>query len=116
MTNRSTPIIDHFSAIVKLENLSDSLEFIEYLGMGIISGLKLTVVKKIDNKFEPIGRTLVYLLSESHLAIHTWPEYNILHIDLLSCKKTTKSDFDRVLAEVLEKYKVQSLKSASHEI
>lgn len=116
MINQSTPTINHFSATLKLEKLSDSLEFIEDLGMGMINGLGLNVVKKVNNKFEPIGRTLIYLLSESHLAIHTWPEYNTLHIDLLSCKDLKKPDFDRVLTDVLNESKVQDFKSVSHEV
>lgn len=116
MTTQSTPTINHISAIIKLESLSNSLDFIENLAKAIIDGLELTVVKKIDNKFEPIGRTLVYILSESHLAIHTWPEYNILHIDLVSCKDTTASSFDRVLAYVLKELKVIDYKSESHKI
>lgn len=114
MTTQSTPTISHASAIIKLESLSNSLDFVENLGKAIIDGLELTVVKKIDNKFEPIGRTLVYILSESHLAIHTWPEYNTLHVDLVSCKDTTASDFDRVLAKALKELKVINYKSEFH--
>lgn len=116
MTTQSTPTINHISAIIKLDSLSNSLDLIENLGKAIIDGLELTVVKKMDNKFEPIGRTLVYILSESHLAIHTWPEYNTLHIDLVSCKDTTASNFERVLAYALKELKVVDYKSESHRI
>lgn len=116
MINQSTPSINHFSSVIKLDELSDSLEFIEDLGKSITNNLGLNVVKKIDNKFEPIGRTVIYILSESHLAIHTWPEYNILHIDLVSCKKTDKQNFDKVLMSALNEQKVLEFKSEFHEI
>jgi S-adenosylmethionine decarboxylase len=31
------------------------------------------------------GLTLVLILAESHLSIHTWPEENLVAIDLFSC-------------------------------
>jgi S-adenosylmethionine decarboxylase proenzyme len=36
--------------------------------------------KKIDGAF-----TALYLLSESHLSIHTWPERNYIAIDIFTC-------------------------------
>lgn len=40
------------------------------------------VVKK---HFEPFGYTALYLLSESHFAVHTFPEENTTYIELSSC-------------------------------
>lgn len=41
--------------------------------------------------------TLVLILAESHLAIHTWPEENLIAIDLFSCGAI---DGQRVAAEL----------------
>jgi S-adenosylmethionine decarboxylase len=41
--------------------------------------------------------TLVLILAESHLAIHTWPEDNLIAIDLFSCGSI---DGNRVAAEL----------------
>lgn len=35
--------------------------------------------------FEPFGFTALYLLAESHFAIHTFPEENKTYIELTSC-------------------------------
>lgn len=35
--------------------------------------------------FEPFGFTALYLLGESHFAIHTFPEENKTYIELTSC-------------------------------
>jgi S-adenosylmethionine/arginine decarboxylase-like enzyme len=43
------------------------------------------VLKYIDCHFTPYGFTALYLLSESHLAIHTFPEENKSYIELSSC-------------------------------
>jgi S-adenosylmethionine decarboxylase len=41
--------------------------------------------------------TLVLILAESHLSIHTWPEENLIAIDLFSCGSI---DGERVIAEL----------------
>jgi len=58
------------------------------------TGLKV-LAEKYHN-FKPFGTTLIFILSSSHLAVHTWPEYRYLHMDLVTCaripsnKKLTK--------------------------
>ncbi|HTX85419.1 MAG TPA: adenosylmethionine decarboxylase [Streptosporangiaceae bacterium] len=43
--------------------------------------------------------TLVLILAESHLSIHTWPEESLIAIDLFSCGAI---DGQRVLTELTE--------------
>lgn len=40
-----------------------------------------------EKYFEPFGFTCVFILSESHFAIHTFPEENKSYIELSSCIK-----------------------------
>ncbi len=42
--------------------------------------------------------TLVLILAESHLAIHTWPEENLIAVDLFSCGAI---DADRVMSDLV---------------
>jgi S-adenosylmethionine decarboxylase len=42
--------------------------------------------------------TLVLILAESHLAIHTWPEEDLVAVDLFTCGAI---DADRVVAELI---------------
>ncbi len=37
------------------------------------------------HKFSPHGVTAVALLAESHLSIHTWPEYGYAAVDIYTC-------------------------------
>lgn len=48
-----------------------------------------TVLKETFHKFDPIGVTALFLLSESHLSIHTWPEANYAAIDAFTCGSHT---------------------------
>lgn len=41
------------------------------------------------HKFHPQGITGVIILAESHIALHAWPEYNYLAVDIFTCGKET---------------------------
>jgi len=44
-----------------------------------------TVVQKNFHHFSPYGVSGVVVIAESHLAIHTWPEYGYAAVDLFTC-------------------------------
>jgi len=46
---------------------------------------RATVVQTIYKKFEPQGVTVLTLLSESHISIHTWPEKGEAAVDIFTC-------------------------------
>jgi S-adenosylmethionine decarboxylase len=59
-------------------------------------------------KFNPGGLTGVLLLAESHIAFHSWPEFNYLAIDIFSCGKNTRpKEALKYLKEILKPKKVE---------
>jgi len=44
----------------------------------------------MHKNFEPQGLSILYLLSESHFSIHTWPEFGACAIDFYHCGETAK--------------------------
>lgn len=58
-----------------------------------IENILRKAVKKANNtplevaihKFYPQGITGVVLLAESHIALHIWPEFNYIAIDIYTC-------------------------------
>lgn len=62
----------------------------------------LTIIGIMDHRFTPEGYTAVLMLEESHLSIHTWPEYNYASIDLYSCNLQT--DFQAVTDFLANKF------------
>jgi S-adenosylmethionine decarboxylase len=44
-----------------------------------------TIVKSVFHAYNPHGVSGVVVIAESHLAIHTWPEYNYAAVDLFTC-------------------------------
>lgn len=47
-----------------------------------------TVVKEAFHLFNPYGVSGTVVIAESHLAIHTWPEYGYAAVDLFTCGDT----------------------------
>jgi S-adenosylmethionine decarboxylase len=53
-------------------------------------------------RFEPAGLTVVYLLSESHASVYTYPERNALFFDAFTCGDRCKPKaFVEALVEAL---------------
>ena len=44
-----------------------------------------TVLTIKIHQFEPEGMTGVAVLQESHISIHTWPEYGYVAVDVFTC-------------------------------
>lgn len=65
--------------------LTDNLEFIRHAMREAVISAGATLLGEIHHKFEPQGITLVALLAESHLSIHTWPENNYVAVDVFTC-------------------------------
>lgn len=51
----------------------------------------------VEKHFEPHGYTALFLLSESHFAIHTFPEAGQTYIELSSCIKAPFDNFIKLL-------------------
>ncbi|TGK32599.1 S-adenosylmethionine decarboxylase proenzyme [Leptospira gomenensis] len=44
-----------------------------------------TTIKSVFHRFSPFGVSGVVVVSESHFAIHTWPEYGYCAVDVFTC-------------------------------
>jgi S-adenosylmethionine decarboxylase proenzyme len=47
-----------------------------------------TIISSSFHHFNPHGVSGVIVIAESHLAIHTWPEYGYAAVDVFTCGKT----------------------------
>jgi len=73
--------------VINISNfeLLKTIDGVEPLMKKIIDDIKLNVVGEVKHQFQPHGATLLYLLSESHLSIHTFVEERYCTIDLYCC-------------------------------
>ncbi|MCK5126928.1 MAG: S-adenosylmethionine decarboxylase proenzyme [candidate division Zixibacteria bacterium] len=44
-----------------------------------------TIVKTVFHEYNPHGLSGVVVIAESHLSIHTWPEYGYAAVDFFTC-------------------------------
>ena len=65
--------------------LLDDLPFIEDTMVHAAESTGVTIVGKTFHKFAPQGVTGVVAIAESHLCIHTWPEYGYAAADVFTC-------------------------------
>lgn len=67
------------------ENLMNDTDFIEKALNDAAKVAGATVVDSVFHNFNPWGVSGVVVISESHLTIHTWPEYRYAAIDVFTC-------------------------------
>ncbi|MCU1719018.1 adenosylmethionine decarboxylase [Pseudomonas sp. 5P_3.1_Bac2] len=63
----------------------DDIKWIEESMLQAAREANATIVTSTFHKFSPIGISGVVVIAESHLAIHTWPEYKYAAIDVFTC-------------------------------
>ena len=67
-----------------LDILND-LELLEnYMREAVIES-GATIIDSIFHQFNPHGISGVIVIAESHMALHTWPEYGYAAIDFFTC-------------------------------
>jgi len=67
----------------------DSINHIKGVLIDAAKATNSTVLWHKFHKFSPQGVTGVVVVAESHLSIHTWPEYGYAAIDVFTCGSNT---------------------------
>lgn len=63
----------------------NNIEGIKEILMETAKVIKATVIDIVCHHFSPYGVTGVAILAESHISIHTWPEYKYVAADIFLC-------------------------------
>jgi S-adenosylmethionine decarboxylase proenzyme len=92
----------HPESINDLENLKKAM------ADGIIAS-GATILSSTEKSFDNNGFTILYLLSESHCSIHTYPEKNALFTDLFTCGETCDyKKYEQIMLHYLKPKKIAS--------
>jgi predicted methyltransferase len=96
------PFVDH--VVFKIFGVDKSLLVSRGRLLNAVENLckthRLKVVDKKVTEFKGGGFTISFILSNSNITIHTWPEFNAVHVDLITCSPIYNKN---VLASTLSK-------------
>lgn len=76
----------------------------------VVKKLGMTYVDKLYYEFEPEGLSVIYLIKESHIAIHTWPEYSLIDVEIATCKDD--SNLEEGLKIIIDAYKSEKVEKS----
>jgi len=79
-------MICDFKGIENAELLNDITE-LKCLMREICKINDFNILNEIDHPFVPIGCSILFLLSESHISIHTFPEKKHISFDIYTCRQ-----------------------------
>lgn len=69
-----------------------SLEEVRDAMVSAAKEAKATIVDVSFHEFNPFGISGMVVIAESHLSIHTWPEYGYAAVDIFTCGDLIKPE------------------------
>ena len=85
----------------------NNLSFLKGMLQTAASQAGATVLGESFHQFKPQGVSGVVVIAESHLFIHTWPEYGYAAVDIFTCG-------DSVQPEKAAQILIRELKAKNH--
>jgi S-adenosylmethionine decarboxylase len=85
----------------------DILDDLEHVRRTLLHAAELvsaSIIQVVAHKFQPCGVTVVVAIAESHLSVHTWPEYGYAAVDVFTCSAEP-------LTEEVQDYLVESMQA-----
>ncbi|MCC7211545.1 MAG: adenosylmethionine decarboxylase [Candidatus Brocadia sp.] len=70
------------------KEIIDSVDAVKGILITATESAKATLVEVVCHRFSPYGVTGVAILAESHISVHTWPEYGYAAVDIFMCGNT----------------------------
>jgi S-adenosylmethionine decarboxylase proenzyme len=67
---------------------SDSINDVSFIEASFLEATRAsgaTIISHNFHKFSPHGVSGVVVIAESHVSIHSWPEYNYAAVDIFTC-------------------------------
>ena len=87
----------------------ESIRDLEYVKDSLVQAAKeasATIVDVSFHEFNPFGISGMVVIAESHLSIHTWPEYGYAAVDIFTCGDLIKPEI--AASYLIERFKSQN--------
>ena len=68
------------------------MDVVKDILVGAARACGATIVDVAFHEFNPFGVSGVVVIAESHLSIHTWPEYRYAAVDIFTCGDVIKPE------------------------
>jgi len=82
--------------------LLDDLEVLKRALLQGVEAARCTLLGVVAHKFQPQGASVVILVAESHLSIHTWPECGYAAVDIFTCGNALPREGVKPIIEALK--------------
>lgn len=97
-------MICDFRGVRNIE-LMNSVEGITELLDSLCERYHYQILARNGHAFHPIGVTVLYLLSESHISVHTFPERSYVAIDIYTCREMeNNNDYEDIYSYLLSAF------------
>ncbi len=70
----------------------DNIDFVKESMMTVINEANMTILDFTYHKFEPQGLTVIALLAEGHMSVHTYPKMSYIAVDIFICSDQTRPE------------------------
>lgn len=81
----------------------DDIDWVRSVMLEAATIIGATIVETVFHKFAPWGISGVVVISESHIAIHTWPERRFAAVDIFTC--SSSMDFNPAVRYLTEAFR-----------
>lgn len=80
-------LVDYYGCNKKI---IDSLNQMKLCMLEAARIAEATILTDVFHQYSPQGVSGVVVIGESHLAVHTWPEFKIVSVDIFTCSEKMK--------------------------
>jgi S-adenosylmethionine decarboxylase len=86
---------------IRNTTLLNSTDMLKEMLNHICAVCEYQILNEVVHNFIPIGCSILFLLSESHISIHTFPEKDFISFDLYSCREYENNDDYKIIFNYL---------------